>query len=174
MADKDFEITKLRESISELEDNISQKDKCISEMEHTHKMELKELKNNYVRQLKECEARHTSTLHENEIKQNGDLHSDKASVVSSDDGQNQIISKQFIQLEQEKERWKTEYGLLLALQAEDPPIGEDKVNKNVDKDFKLKEFFYKRINELVGDKQEVQSIANSLAAEVIFCAILFI
>lgn len=163
MADKDFEITNLRERLVELEEKIKQIDKEKSELEHNHKMELREIKNAHARQLKECEARYASTSSVIEaVKQNGDVQSDRGSVISSEDGLDP--SKQLLQLEQEKERWKTEYELLLALNSEDTV--DDTGETNHDREYKMKEFFYQRINELTSDKQEVQSLADSLAAEV--------
>lgn len=162
MADKDLEISNLREQVSELQEKVSSKEDFISDLVNTHKIQIKELKHSHLQKLKECEAKYASISSDLEARQNGDAFSDKLSTVSSEEGQ-QVTSKQLLQLEQEKERWKTEYELLLALQ-ENPTFGEDKTV--ADKAFKMKEFFYKRIDNLIADKQDIQSVADSLAAEV--------
>lgn len=160
MADKDLEISNLREQVSELQEKVHSKEDFISDLVDKHKIQIKELKHSQLQKLKECEAKHASISSDLEARQNGDAFSDKLSTVSSEEGH--VTSKQLLQLEQEKERWKTEYELLLALQ-EELTFGEDKTV--ADKMFKMKEFFYKRIDNLIADKQDIQSVADSLAAE---------
>lgn len=167
MTDKDLEISNLREIIAELEEKLldEQKQKLINEQRHTD--ELKEMMKQHIMELKLTESRINSagSSGDQEIRQNGEILSDRGSILSSDDGisdmqtQNNILKQQLYQAQNQAEHWKTEYDLLVSKNQ------EDNVEEEPDCERRTKDYFYKRIDQLMAEKQLVEGMANSLTSE---------
>lgn len=161
MTDKDLEISNLREIIAELEEKLleEQKQKLILEKRHCN--EIKELCQQHLNELKISESRNSSGTGDHDIKQNGEISSDKTSILSSDEDvqmQCNTLKQQINEFQTQVEHWKTEYELLAS---------QHNVDSDIDPDCerRTKEYFYKRIDSLMADKQYVEGMANSLSAE---------
>lgn len=107
MTDRELEISNLKEIITELEDKLLEERKIKTSIEQKYEIELNHLreKQHSVQKMVETE------ISFEEIKQNGDAASGRESITSSEDS---ILRQQNLELQQEAERWKNEYKLLLS------------------------------------------------------------
>lgn len=159
MTDKDLEISNLREILTELEEKLLEEQKFKSINEQKHSDELNELCKQYESKLVETRTNIS------DFKQNGEVLSDRGSILSEDSaGDYQVqcntLKQQTLQLQSQVEHWRTEYELL---KSKHEVVEEDGENPHCEQ--KTKDYFYQRIDGLMGDRQMAEGLANSLTAE---------